>query len=425
VLINQARITIKLILAEEGVWPLEEKSLQDIVAEKLGKKEEAPLGKDEAGTTKYLVYARLEANGVVERPDVVGAIFGQTEGLLGEDLDLRELLKTGRIGRIKVDINSVQGKTSGTVTIPSSLDRVETSIIAAALETVERVGPCEATIKVEKIEDVRDTKRKFVIGRAKEILQKFGETATETQELTDRVKENTRTEEITDYKGLPAGPAVKDSDAIIIVEGRADVLNLLRAGIKNSIAVEGTSVPPAVIELSKNKTVTTFVDNDRGGDLIMKELHQVVDIDFVARPPPGQSVEDMTRKDIIKALRNKTTVEYAMTEHRAAESSAPPREYDELEKTLHKLRGTLKALMLDDGLKSIAEVQVRELKDRLAEAQGVKAIVFDGVITQELAEAAAAKGVKYLIGMRSRLESSLKNIEVLTQEDLYKLTHRR
>ena len=395
-----------------------------MVAERLGKKEEVPLGKEDVGTTKYLIHAKLEANGVVERPDVVGAVFGQTEGLLGEDLDLRELLKTGRIGRIKVDINSVQGKTSGTVTIPSSLDRVETSIIAAALETVERVGPCEATIKVEKIEDVRDTKRKFVIGRAKEILQKFGETAPETQEITDRVKETTRIEEIKEYKGLPAGPAVNDSDAIIIVEGRADVLNLLRAGIKNSVAIEGTSVPQAVIDLSRDKTVTAFVDNDRGGDLIMKELHQVADIDFIARPPPNQSVEDLTRKEIIKALRSKVPVEYAMAEHRAAES-APPKEFDELEKTLQKLRGTLKAVMLDDGLKPIGEVPVRELKDKLAEAHGVKAIVFDGVVTQELAEAAAAKRVKYLVGMRSRVESALKNIEVVTQDDLYKLTHRR
>ncbi|MEW6592104.1 MAG: DNA primase DnaG [Candidatus Hadarchaeota archaeon] len=394
-----------------------------MVAERLGKKEEVPLGKEDTGTTKYLVHAKLEANGVVERPDVVGAVFGQTEGLLGEDLDLRELLKSGRIGRIKVDINSVQGKTTGTVTIPSSLDRFETSIIAAALETVERIGPCEATIKVEKIEDVRDTKRKFIIGRAKEILQKFGETATETQEITDRVKETTRVEEISEYKGLPAGPALMESDAVIIVEGRADVLNLLRAGIKNTVAIEGTSVPQAVVELSKEKTVTAFVDNDRGGDLIMKELLQVAELDFVARPPPGRSVEDLTRKEIIKALRSKVPIELALAEHRGAEH-AENKETEELGRALNKLRGSLKAMLLDGGLRPIAEIQVRELKEKLIEAHGAKAVVFDGIITQDLAEMAAARGIKYLVGMRSRIEAVPKNIEVLTLDDLQRSRHR-
>ncbi|MEM4188329.1 MAG: hypothetical protein QXN56_04120, partial [Candidatus Hadarchaeum sp.] len=156
---------------------MEEKSLQDLVAEKLGKKEVSNMRED-SGTTKYLIHAKIEASGVVERPDVVGAIFGQTEGLLGSDLDLRELLKSGRIGRIKVEINSSQGKSTGTITIPSSLDRVETAIIAASLETIDRVGPCEATIKVERIEDVRDIKRKFVVERAKELLGAFEEAAT-------------------------------------------------------------------------------------------------------------------------------------------------------------------------------------------------------------------------------------------------------
>ena len=295
---------------------MEEKSLHELVAEKLGKKEGSTV-RDDSGTTKYLIHAKIDANGVVERPDVVGAVFGQTEGLLGSELDLRELLKSGRIGRIKVEINSSQGKSTGSITIPSSLDRVETSIIAASLETIDRVGPCEATIKVERIEDVRDVKRKFVVERAKELLGAFEEAATETQEITDKVLESVRVDEISNYEGLPAGPGVKDSDAIIIVEGRADVLNLLRTGIRNTVGIEGTSVPKAVAELTKDKTVTAFVDSDRGGDLIMKELLQVAEVDFVARPPPGRSVEDLSKKEVIKALRNKVPIEVATAEFRA------------------------------------------------------------------------------------------------------------
>lgn len=41
--------------------------------------------KEEISTTKYLIHAQINANGIVEKPDVVGAIFGQTEGLLSND----------------------------------------------------------------------------------------------------------------------------------------------------------------------------------------------------------------------------------------------------------------------------------------------------------------------------------------------------
>jgi len=371
--------------------------------------------REDVGTTKYLIHAKIEANGVVERPDVVGAIFGQTEGLLGEDLDLRELLKTGRIGRINVNISSNHGKSSGTITIPSSLDRIETSIIGAALETIDRVGPCEAKIKVEKIEDVRDEKRKFVIERAKALLERFEETALETQEITERVKKSVRLEEIGEYKGLPAGPGVQNSDAIVVVEGRADVLNLLRAGIRNVIAVEGTNIPPAVAELCKNKTVTAFLDSDRGGDLILKELLQVTDVDFVARPPQGRSVEDLTRKEIIKALREKIPVEQAIEESRYRRPQTNEKnQIEHLRERLNRLRGTLKAQLLDERLEVIKEIQVRELKDFLAREGGVKAVVFDGVVTQELANLAKEKGIKFVVGMRSRLESMPKNVQILT-----------
>jgi DNA primase len=402
-----------------------------LVAERIGKKEVSVMRED-IGTTKYLVHAKIEASGVVERPDVVGAIFGQTEGLLGDELDLRELLKTGRMGRINVNISSTQGKSSGAITIPSSLDRVETAIVAAALETIDRVGPCEATIKVERIEDVRDAKRNFIVGRAKEILELVEGSAPETQEIAERVKEFARLEEIGEYQGLPAGPGVRDSDAVIIVEGRADVLNLLRTGIRNVIAIEGTSVPKAVIDLSKNKTVTAFLDSDRGGDLILKELLQVANLNFVARPPQNRSVEELTRKEVIKALQNKVPIERVMAELRggptpdaAPAAEGEDQELRELEGVIGRLRGTLKAQLLDEKLGGIEETQVRELKERLSKASNVKAVVFDGVVTQEFADLAAERGVQYVVGMRSRVEATPANVRVLTVDDLRKLRHRR
>jgi DNA primase len=259
-------------------------------------------------TTKYLVKAKLNADGIVEKPDVVGAIFGQTEGLLGDELDLRDLQKSGRIGRIEVDVHSRQGKSEGQILIPSSLDQVETVILASALETIDRVGPCKAKISVESIEDVRVVKREKIIERARELLTELiKQSKTSGIDLTESVRQSVQVEEITYYgkDRLPAGPNVAESDAIIVVEGRSDVLNLLKSGIKNAIAVEGTNVPKTIMDLSKERVITAFVDGDRGGELILREMFQVAEVDFVARAPRAHEVEELTQKQIMKCLRNK------------------------------------------------------------------------------------------------------------------------
>ena len=401
-------------------------------------------------TTKYVIYADIHTDGVVEKPDVVGAIFGQTEGLLGDDLDLRELQKTGRIGRIEVNISSKSGKSDGYVLISSSLDKIETSILAASLETIDRVGPCMAGIAVTKIEDVRASKRRQIVDQAKHILlSKFDESLPESQELTESVKQAVRVDELASYgkEKLPAGPNVQDSDAILIVEGRADVLNLLRCGIKNAIAVEGTNVPKAVIELSKKKTVTTFVDGDRGGELILKELLQTADVDFVASAPEGKSVEDLSQKEIVKALRNKLPIEQVLEQKSkrkpsqnvrkgpepaprvapepaprvaSVEASEPSPVENNFKSYAEALNGTLNAFLLDAEGKVLKEVEVRNLVNALKESNGlVKSVVFDGVITQRILDIAAEKELNYLIGVKiGNVVKRPLSVKVLTTEDI-------
>jgi hypothetical protein len=257
-------------------------------------------------TTKYLIRARVSADGVVERSDVVGAVFGQTEGLLGDELDLRDLQQASKVGRIDVEVDSENGQSFGRLTIASSLDRVETAIVAASLETITRIGPCQARVEVTNIEDVREAKRRAVVERAKELLaESFDEPLTTTEELLEEVRKAVRVEDITEYRGLPAGPRVADSDAIVLVEGRSDVLTLLRYGVKNALGVEGTNVPETVADLTHDRTVTAFLDGDRGGELILRELLQVGEVDYVAFAPEGRSVEDLSRAEVLAALRDK------------------------------------------------------------------------------------------------------------------------
>jgi DNA primase len=260
-------------------------------------------------SAKYLIHADIRASGVVERSDVVGAIFGQTEGLLGDDLDLRDLQESSKVGRIDVEIDSEAGRSYGTVTIASGLDRVETAVLAAALETIDRIGPCRAEFEIHELEDVRAAKRREVVDRATDLLAEFEEATLSSRELVEEVRQNVRVADITGFEGLPAGPRVAESDAIVVVEGRADVLQLLKYGVKNAIAVEGTDVPEAVAELTRERTVTAFLDGDRGGDLILEELAQVGSVDYVAFAPAGRSVEDLSRDAVLSALREKVLYE--------------------------------------------------------------------------------------------------------------------
>jgi DNA primase len=267
------------------------------------------MAKTYLNTIKYEIQAKYEVDGIVEKPDVVGAIFGQSEGLLGEDMDLKELQQAGKIGRIEITGTKQKGKTSGEITIPSSLDQVKTSILAATIETVEKVGPCNTVVKVLKIIDTRKEKRDVITDRAKQLLtrmQKFE--GIETAEIADSIKNQMRTSKIIDLNGLPAGPEAQSSKEIIIVEGRADVLKLLSHGIKNVIAMNGSNIEKSLIDLCKHKTTTILIDGDRGGELNAKKLSALTNVNFVARAPDGKEVEELTQKEILQALKRKHTI---------------------------------------------------------------------------------------------------------------------
>ncbi|MEM4268339.1 MAG: DNA primase DnaG [Candidatus Woesearchaeota archaeon] len=420
------------------------------------------MGKISPVSAKYIIHASIFISGVVDKPDVIGAIFGQTEGLLGADLELRELQRSGRIGRIEVNAETRTGKTIGNITIPSSLDKAETAIVAAALEVIQRIGPCTAKIKVENIEDVRVSKRAFVIERAKELLKNLMETTMpDSQELADEVAYSVRVMEIQEYgkDRLPAGPSIDESDEIIVVEGRADVLNLLKHGIKNAVAMNGTSVPEGIIELCKRKIVTAFVDGDRGGDLIIKELTTVAEIDYVTRAPDGKEVEEITKKEIHKALRSRVSVEQAKEEISAREEGKnhrperqpqrPPQqqqqkpqqqrpqqtfervetrverrqvklsdeEKNSFSLMLEDLIGTRGAYLLNEKLTILGKVPLSELIPTIKSlSSGIYAVVFDGVVEQELVQTAEKADIKFLVGMESKVKGS-DRVAILTAEN--------
>jgi DNA primase len=325
---------------------------------------------------KYIIHARFEANGAVEKPDIIGAVFGQTEGLLGEDLEMRELQKTGKIGRIDVNTQYQEGKTYGEIEVPSAMDKTETAILAAALETIERIGPSDTSITIERIEDVRGSKRDYILDRAKKLMEKLGDSSPELSEITSEIKSSTKLSKLQTYgtENLPCGDI--SGEEIIIVEGRADVVNLLKNGIKNVIAMNGTNLPETIKQLSKEKqSVILFVDGDRGGNLIIKNVTENVKVDFIAMAPEGKEVEELTGKEILHSLRKKISAR----EYSDNQRSRGVRRYDY--EAIEKTESSNKFSKINKANKDIKKINSEEkekIKDDLNELVGTKgAIVFN------------------------------------------------
>ncbi len=372
-------------------------------------------GSSQTLTVKYVIRARFEIEGVVEKPDVIGAIFGQTEGLFGPELDLRELQKSGRVGRIEIELQSKQDRTTGTIIIPTSLDRVSTALIAASIESINRVGPCSAKVVLEKIEDVREARRKAIIDRAKEILHQWTiETMPSIDEVFKEIAETLKAAKIEKYgpEELSAGPEVDSSKELIIVEGRADVINLMRCGIYNVIALEGAKVPETIKKLSREKEATAFLDGDRGGDLILKELLQVTNIKYVARAPRGKEVEELNCKEIFDALEAKVPVEEILKARREKPGVEVPKEIVQVAK---ELNGTLEAVLLNENLQQIERLPVSQLAERLQQVSGVDSVVFDGIITQRIVDIACEKNIRRVVAARiSESVKPLHNLQLVT-----------
>lgn len=404
------------------------------------------MGKISPVSIKYTIHADFTAQGSVEKPDVIGALFGQTEGLLGNELEMRELQKEGKIGRIEVELKSEDGKTTGKIEIPSALDKAETALIAAAIETIDKIGPTDAKIEVERIEDVRGEKRGYIVDRAKKLLESIQGTSN-TREITDNLKTQSRLAKLQEYgsEKLPAGDISEHE--IIVVEGRADVITLLKNGVDNVIGMNGTQLPETIKQLSYDKEVTLFVDGDRGGKLIAKNVCDNARVDFIAVAPDGKEVEELVGKEILQALRRKIPVkdffrdergfrdyrgnyrqednrfryrereQYGAREEEKQEernTEITEDEKEKLKKIMSKLEGTKSAHLLDNNLEVIKEVSSASVASSLIRSrEKVFAIVMDGLVTSNVVHSAEEKGVKAIAARNfAYTETSIKLISL-------------
>jgi len=363
---------------------------------------------------KYMVHANFSAEGALEKPDVIGAIFGQTEGLLGQELEMRELQKEGKIGRIEVELHKEGKNTVGVIKIPTALDQSETTLIAAAIETIERIGPCDSQISVERVEDVRGSKRDYIVERAKKLMQEI-QGKTDSREISAEIKDSTRIAGIKEYgEGkLPCGDI--SGNELIVVEGRADVVNLLRNGVNNVIGMNGTKLPDEIKELGKEKEITLFVDGDRGGKLIAQNVMENAKVTYIAVAPDGKEVEELTGKEILMNLRKKIPAKefFSWSQDRRTENHIQEKRVEKKAEVAFELgadekkklkeismanEGSEKAILLDSSLKEIKSISVKSLSGilhRLRERP--TAMVIDGTASNSIIYSAEEIGCKVIV----------------------------
>ena len=363
---------------------------------------------------KYMIHASFKSQGPLEKPDVIGALFGQTEGLLGSELEMRELQKEGKIGRIEVELEIIDGKSVGEIKLPSALDKSETTLIAAALETIDRIGPTEAEIKVIKIEDVRGSKRDYILERAKKLLE--GLDSESSDEMSKNLKEETRAAKIQEYgeEKLPAGDL--SGNEVIVVEGRADVVNLLKNRVNNVIGMNGTKLPREIAKLGDEKEITLFVDGDRGGKLIAANVIKHARVAYVAVAPDGKEVEELQGKEILIALRKKITIGEFLRYNKGIDKESnfnelgeepkaeveevnvdPKVAKDKLRVLYEGVKGAKVALLVDSNFDVIRKVSTKEEFRAISTSRRpVFAVIYEGSANSQLIEVCEQANVKYI-----------------------------
>jgi len=357
-----------------------------------------------SGIVKYHVKLSFDVDGLVEKADIIGAIFGQTEGLLGPEMNLNELQKVSKVGRIEVNTTATTNQTKGDALIPMSTDINTAALIAAAIESIDKVGPFQAKFKLDAIDDVRSAKKKEIVDRARDIVQKWStKTISEGEEMLKDVSDVSSSGKLTTFgkEKLACGSGVFDSPWIILVEGRADVINLLRAGYDNSLAIEGARIDESIKSLCESKSkVVAFLDGDRAGGFILKELKSLVRVDVVHRAPEGVEVEELTPMQIVEILQE--TAEDMKKETSKPRLQDPKDEpiANVAKKIFPELNESLEAVALDESQGQVFRVPVSEVVGKLAPGSGIRYLVLDGIITQRLIDSAKQAGIECVIGHR-------------------------
>jgi DNA primase len=379
--------------------------------------------KKEATHPKYIAKLEVSVNGAVETSDVIGAIFGQLEGLLGPELELKDLQRTGKIGRINIKLRREGEGSKGIVELYSGLDKVRTALLVAAMETIDKVGPYQANFKLIKIVDEREERRNDIARRAAEILKNWSiEKEDSFRRLIEFVERESAKSNFILYgeEQLPAGRGIEEASEIIVVEGRADVMNLLKYGFDNVIAMGGAleRVPKSLEKLIEEKEAIAFVDGDRGGEMVLRTLLEQTDIDYVARAPEGKVVEELTAKEIRKALSSAVPADEVRRELGISPLKAKPFVEPETHETrpareineriirvpemfrgfYERVMNTDRVLLLDEDFRILKETSVAELLNELNETRGVRYIIYDRIVTQRIVDKAYEIGVKAIVG---------------------------
>ena len=302
--------------------------------------------------------------------------------------------------------------------VPTALDQSETRLLTPYLYTVVWCVPCFSRIEVVKIFSVRGSKREYIIERAKKLMRNI-DGSTDSRIISNEIKESAKMAEIQEYgkNKLPSGNL--SGKEVIVVEGRADVLNLMRNNVNNVIAMNGTKLPDEIKELSKDKEIILFVDGDRGGKLIVRNVVDNARIKYIAVAPDGKEVEELTGKEIYMNLRKKIPTEDFFSKGKSSRSFSEEKEEatkfneeikeqiekikldeqtkDKIKEIYKKTKKSGGVILLDNKFNEIQNVSLRNLGRILRnKEQKPSMIIIDGTVTNSIIKSAEELNVQII-----------------------------
>jgi len=155
------------------------------------------------------------------------------------------------------------------------------------------------------------------------------------------------------------------------------------------------------------------LDGDRGGTIILKELKQLLKIDYIARAPEGYEVEELTRKQMIKSLQNKKSAgaieKYSEKEYTGRDANLKKflkrtklKHHDEIIAAIKDVPSG-QGLGYSKSMDKLFEIPVGELFAKIEEYKNTQILILDGILTKRLLSSALSMKLK-LIACKNKEE---------------------
>jgi DNA primase len=256
---------------------------------------------------------KFQIAGIVNRNDILGTLYKKTN-TLGSEYGLSSLNQRKKLGLISINLfnDTKSNETTGQIKVPMKADEKTACLICAIIQTIDKVGSYKAIFRFRDFQQESTNLVVKIVKRAKNIYQtKLLKYKQGISEIIQSLFSNLMKIQIKEiHPGIWIGPKYIESQEIYLLEGRADIVNLSKSGIYNTISVNGLDTPKQIQNYILNKTLTCMFDKDRGGETILYNLSSKYKIDFYIDLPDNSKVQELAKSQVLNFANKRKIFDY-------------------------------------------------------------------------------------------------------------------